>query len=72
MIIAANSAAEQIQRLTEVNADIDKQIDALRLSQAKNLEIITAFEPLAEWTELPDSEPETAPEVIPVPDEVIQ
>lgn len=72
MIIAANSAAEQIQRLTEVNGDIDQQIEALRLSQAKNAEIISAFEPVAEWTELPDPEPETVPEIAPLPDEVIQ
>ena len=65
MLIPANSAAEQIQRLTEVNADIDKQIEALRQSQAKNVEIIDAFTPVAEWTDLPDPEPETVPEVIP-------
>lgn len=62
MIIPANSAAEQVQRLSEVNTDIDKQIDALKLSQVKNIEIINAFTPLAEWAELPDPEPETAPE----------
>lgn len=65
MLLPANPAAEQIQRLTEINADIDKQIEQLRESQSKNEEIIQAFTSMAEWTELPDPEPQTAEEVVP-------
>jgi len=65
MIIPANPAAEQIQRLTEINTDIDKQIEQLKETQLKNVGIIEAFTSTAEWVELPDPEPETAPEVPP-------
>lgn len=63
MIIPANAAAEQVKRLTEINGDIDKQIEQLQLTQAKNVENISAFEAIAEWVELPDPEPQTAAEV---------
>ena len=68
MIIPANPAAEQIQRLNEINTDIDAQIQQLQETQQKNRDIIEAFNPTAEWAELPDPEPETAPEVPPALD----
>lgn len=68
MLLPANPAAEQIQRLTEINTDIDKQIEQLQETQKKNIDIIDAFTSMAEWTELPDPEPETAPEVQPTLD----
>ncbi|MDH6277537.1 hypothetical protein M2118_000488 [Aurantimicrobium minutum] len=63
MLLPANPAAEQIQRLTEINTDIDKQIQQLQETQTKNTGIIEAFTPSAEWVEIPDPEPETVPEV---------
>lgn len=68
MIIPANAAAEQIQRLTEINGDIDQQIEQLQASQVKNVEIIDAFSPMAEWVEIPDPEPQTVQEAPPVLD----
>lgn len=65
MLLPANPAAEQIQRLTEINTDIDKQIEQLQETQAKNAGIIEAFVVMAEWTEIPDPEPQTVEEVIP-------
>lgn len=65
MLLPANPAAEQIQRLTEINSDIDKQIEQLQETQKKNIDIIDAFTSMAEWTELPDPEPQTAEEVVP-------
>jgi hypothetical protein len=65
MLLPANPAAEQIQRLTEFNTDIDKQIEQLKETQLKNVGIIEAFTSMAEWVELPDPEPQTVEEVIP-------
>lgn len=65
MLLPANPAAEQIQRLTEINTDIDKQIEQLKETQLKNVGIIEAFTSMAEWVELPDPEPQTVEEVIP-------
>lgn len=63
MIIPANPAAEQVARLRSVNDDIRSQIEQLEKSILANDQIISAFEPIAEWTELPDA-PEVMPELV--------
>lgn len=74
MLIPANPAAEQVARLRSVNEDITSQIDALEKSKLSNAQIIEAFDPISEWTELPDPEPEVLPAAevwtdVPVPAE---
>lgn len=62
MLVPANPAAEQVARLRGVNDDIREQIAQLEKSIEANDGIIAAFEPIGEWTELPEPEPEPVPE----------
>lgn len=56
MLKPTNSAAEQIVSMRSINSDIDIQIKSLKATQQRNLETIEAFEEIATWEEVEDTE----------------
>ena len=64
-----NSVAEAVARLRSINEDLENQIAELTMRRDANLSGMQAFEPFAEWEEVPEEEPipEPEPEPEPVP-----